>query len=120
MSVIEDVVQFQHGGLNNSVDTMSEVVKEYNKGRDDIRTLKKSLSETQAVLTAKKSGQIPLRELWLRKMELEQTLRMVKEIESLKVFRIHIIYIFKNKVNSSKSSKINATEKISNSCFKFK
>ena len=83
--VIEDVVKFQHGGLNNSVDTMSEVVREYTRGRDDILGLRKSLAETQAVLTAKKVGQVPLKELWQKKVELQETLRMVKDLESLKV-----------------------------------
>ena len=49
------------------------------------RTLRKSLHETQAVLTAKKSGQIPLKDLWLKKFELEHRLRLVKELETLKV-----------------------------------
>lgn len=83
--VIEEVVSFQHGGLNNSVDTMSDVVKEYTRGRDDIRGLRKSLNETQSVLTSKKTGQIPLKELWLKKVEVEESLRMVKELESVKV-----------------------------------
>ena len=83
--VIEDVVKFQHGGLNNSVDTMSEVVREYTRGRDDIQGLRKSLFETQAVLTAKKVGQVPLKELWQKKVELQESLRMVKDLESLKV-----------------------------------
>lgn len=83
--VIEDVVKFQHGGLNNSVDTMSDVMKEYTHGRSDIQGLRKSLNETQSVLTSKKSGQIPLKDLWLKKVELQETLRIVKELESLKV-----------------------------------
>jgi hypothetical protein len=83
--VIEDVVKFQHGGLNHSVDTMSEVVREYTRGRDDIQGLRKSLAETQGVLTAKKVGQVPLKELWQKKVELQETLRMVKDLESLKV-----------------------------------
>jgi hypothetical protein len=83
--VIEEVVKFQHGGLNNSVDTMSEVVKEYSRGRDDIQGLRKSLVETQSVLTSKKSGQIPLKELWLKKVEVEEALRIVRELETLKV-----------------------------------
>ncbi len=83
--VIEEVVTFQHGGLNNSVDTMSDVVKEYMHGRADIQGLRKSLNETQSVLTSKKSGQIPLKELWLKKVEVEESLRIVRELESLKV-----------------------------------
>ena len=78
-------MKFQHGGLNNSVDTMSEVVREYTRGRDDIQGLRKSLFETQAVLTAKKVGQVPLKELWQKKVELQESLRMVKDLESLKV-----------------------------------
>jgi hypothetical protein len=68
--IIEEVVTFQHGGLNNSVDTMTEVVKSYNAGRKDILTLRTSLDETKSVLTAKKSGQIPLKELWLKMISL--------------------------------------------------
>lgn len=82
--VIEDVVKFQHGGLNNSVETMSEVVREYSRGREDIQGLRRSLFETQSVLTAKKVGQVPLKELWLKKVELQETLRMVRELEYLK------------------------------------
>lgn len=67
-NVIEEVVTFQHGGLNHSVDTMGDVVKEYTKGRSDIQTLRKALAETQSVLTAKKDKKTSLRELWLRKV----------------------------------------------------
>ena len=83
--VVDDVVTFEHCGLNNSVDTMGEVVREYSRGREDIRALRKALFETKSVLTARKSGQIPLKELWLKKVELEESLRMVKELETLKV-----------------------------------
>lgn len=85
VQVIEEVVKFQHGGLNNSLDTMTDVVKEYTRGRDEIQLLRKSLSETQSVLTANKSGQVSLRDLWLKKIELQEQLRLVKEIENLKV-----------------------------------
>lgn len=83
--VIEEVVKFQHGGLNNSVDSLSEVVKEYTRGRDEIKVLKKSLEETKSVLTAKKTGQISLKDLWLKKVELQETLRLVRDLEELKV-----------------------------------
>eukprot|EP01033_Poteriospumella_lacustris_P004897 gene4897-3505_t len=91
--VIEDVVTFQQGGMNNSLDTMREVVKEYCRGREEIQRLRKSLAETQTVLTAKKTGQISLRELWLKKAELQESLRLVRDIEELKnvphkVFRL--------------------------------
>lgn len=91
--VIEDVVTFQQGGMNNSLDTMREVVKEYCRGREEIQRLRKSLAETQTVLTAKKTGQISLRELWLKKAELRESLRLVRDIEELKnvphkVFRL--------------------------------
>lgn len=85
-------MKFQHGGLNNSVDTMSEVVREYTRGREDIQGLRKSLSETQAVLTAKKQGQVPLKDLWVKKVELQESLRMVKELESLKVFKFQFFH----------------------------
>jgi hypothetical protein len=83
--VIEEVVSFQHGGLNNSLDTMSEVIKEYNRSREEIKGLRKSLIETQTVLTSKKSGQITLKELWAKKVELKESLRMVRELEDMKV-----------------------------------
>eukprot|EP01031_Cornospumella_fuschlensis_P046350 gene46350-56755_t len=82
--VIESVVTFQHGGLNHSVDTLSEVVKEFTKGRSEIQHLRNSLIETQSVLTAKKGGQIALRELYMKKVELKESLRMVKDLEELK------------------------------------
>lgn len=82
--IIEEVVTFQHGGLNNSVDTMTEVVKSYNAGRNDIKVLRTSLDETKSVLTAKKSGQIPLKELWLKKAEIQETARILKDLEYVK------------------------------------
>ena len=114
-SMITHQVQFRHGGLNNSVDTMSDVLKEYNKGRDDIRywninlipsfvknscfylypssNLCKSLHETQSVLTARKTGQIALKDLWQKKVELENRLRMVREIEKLKVISAKVVTV---------------------------
>ena len=83
--IVNDVVKFEHGGLNNSVDTMTEVVKSYYHGREDIRVLRKSLAETQSVLTSKKMGQIPLRELWLKKAEMEESLRIMKDVDYIKV-----------------------------------
>lgn len=83
--VIEEVVTFQHGGLNNSLDTMRDVVKEYTEGRTEIKKLQSSLKETKNVLTAKKEGQIPLKELWMKKVELRESLRMVRDLEELKV-----------------------------------
>ena len=50
-----------------------------------LRNLVKSLHETQSVLTARKTGQIPLKELWLKKVEVEHRLRMVRELERIKV-----------------------------------
>lgn len=82
-SVIEDVVQFEHG-LSNSVDTMGDVVRAYASSREDIRTLRGSLLETQSVLNAKKSGTTPLKELWMKKTECEETLRILNEMEKLK------------------------------------
>ena len=83
--IIEEVVSFQHGGLNNSVDTMSEVVKSYNQGREDIRMLRTSLDETQSVLTSKKSGQVSLRDLWCKKAEIQETSRILRDLEYVKV-----------------------------------
>lgn len=84
IDIIEEVVTFQHGGLNHSVDTMTDVVKEYNKGREDICGLKASLQETKAVLTSKKSGQISMKELWSKKKEMEESLRILGDLEWLK------------------------------------
>eukprot|EP00596_Hydrurales_sp_CCMP1899_P011055 CAMPEP_0119048832 /NCGR_PEP_ID=MMETSP1177-20130426/61332_1 /TAXON_ID=2985 /ORGANISM="Ochromonas sp, Strain CCMP1899" /LENGTH=134 /DNA_ID=CAMNT_0007025265 /DNA_START=114 /DNA_END=514 /DNA_ORIENTATION=- len=53
--VIEDVVTFQNGGLNTSVDTMTEVVNESIRARDDIRVLRTSSLEIRSVLTSKKT-----------------------------------------------------------------
>jgi len=39
--VIEEVVSFQHDGLNNSLDTIIEVAKEYSRGRQVIQFLRK-------------------------------------------------------------------------------
>ncbi len=61
-------------------------MKEYNRSREEIQTLRKSLEETQTVLTAKKLGQISLKELWGKRVELKETLRMVRELEELKNF----------------------------------
>jgi hypothetical protein len=84
-NVIEDIVTFQHGGLNNSLDTMSDVVKEYTRGQEEIRALRVALGETQKVLTAKKIGQVSLRELWIKRVEVQESLRIVKMLEQLKV-----------------------------------
>lgn len=97
--VIEEVVIFQHGGLNNSLDTMSEVVKEYTRGQEEVKSLRFALGETQKVLTAKQNGQTSLRELWGRRVEVQESLRMVKELEELKVtthFCLGYIYSYKH------------------------
>lgn len=83
-SVIEEVVKFEHGGLNFTMETMTEVVKEYNRGREDVRGLRRSLAETTGVLTSKKNGQISMKDLMLKKLEAEQTLRIVNDLEFLK------------------------------------
>ena len=64
---------------------MGDVVRAYGSSREDIRALRGSLLETQSVLTAKKSGQVPLKELWLKKAEVEETIRIINEVEKLKV-----------------------------------
>lgn len=69
---------------------MSAVVHEYNKGREDIKILRDSLLETKDVLTAKKIGQISLKELWSNKVEIEQSLRIIKDIEALKDANLQI------------------------------
>ena len=69
-----------------TVDTMNEVVKSYTKGREEIRHLRRSLLDSREVLTSKKSSSgSSLRKLWVRKSELEETLRIIKNIEFLKV-----------------------------------
>jgi hypothetical protein len=83
--VIEDVVTFQHGGLNNSVDTMSAVVREYSRGQEDINALRRALVETKTVLTTKKSGQLAMKDLWTKKKELGESLRILSDLEWLKV-----------------------------------
>jgi hypothetical protein len=63
---------------------MTDVVKEYIRGRDDTQALRDALLETKSVLTAKKSGQISMKELWLKKKELEESLRILNDLEWLK------------------------------------
>ena len=82
--VVEEVVRFQHGGLNSTVETMTDVLKEYNRGRTDIRDLRMSLAETQEVLTAKKSGQMSMRDLWLKKAEAEFSLKILHDLRYLR------------------------------------
>ena len=81
---IEDVVKFQNGGLNASLETMTEVIKEYNKSKDDVRTLRTSLKETKTVLSAKKTDQITLKALWSKKVEMVETMRILRDLEVLK------------------------------------
>ena len=89
--IIEKVVLYQHGGLNLTVDTMNEVVKSYSKGREEICHLRRSLQDSREVLTSKKSSSSnSLRKLWLHKSELEETIRIISNIEFLKVSRISI------------------------------
>lgn len=83
--VIEEVVTFQHGGLNNSVDTMSAIVREYTRGQEDIDALRRALVETKTVLTTKKSGQLAMKDLWMKKKELDETMRILTDLEWLKV-----------------------------------
>ena len=87
----------------------------------------KSLHETQSVLTARKTGQTPLKDLWLKKMELENRLRMVREIEKLKVtlatiateMRILLmIYLLTVVEYSPYGTADDATEALSNCCDK--
>ena len=98
---IEGVVSFQYGGLNNSMDTMSDVINEYTKGRDDVRSLRSSLQEIKSVLMSKKTGQLKtgekakdnrfsLKLLWMRKIEAEETLRILQDLESLKESKLRI------------------------------
>ena len=81
--VVEEVVKFQHGALNNSVETMGNVVSEYTRCRSDIGAMRKSIEDIRIVLTAKKSGQINLKQLWLKKKEQEERIRILDDIERL-------------------------------------
>lgn len=78
-------------GLNNSVDTMTAVVREYSRGQEEITALRRALVETKTVLTARKSGQLAMKDLWLRKKELDETLRILNDLEWLKdsPLRVH-------------------------------
>lgn len=112
--VVEEVVTFQHGGLNNSLDTMSEVVKEYSRGQEEIKSLRNALCETQKVLTAKKVGQTSLRDLWARRVEVHESLRLVKELEDIKVILkrfppCYSIYVFIAE-RSQQGDEINSAE----------
>ncbi len=83
-SAIEQVVMYQHGGLNSTVETMTDVLKAYSHGRSDVQELRRSLAETQEVLTAKKSGQMSMKDLWLKKIEAEQSLKLLRDVELLR------------------------------------
>ena len=86
LEVIERVVTFQHGGLNNSVDTMGEVLRSYNLNRSEITVLRSSISEARQVLSQKKKDQssTALKDLWLQKIEAEESLRILEDLEKLK------------------------------------
>jgi hypothetical protein len=108
-------VTFEHGGLNHSVDTLTEVVKEYSSGRAHIRSLRRALRETRSVLVPSAGASaastavsattstsnasngangpaVSLRELYLKKVELQESLRIVRDLETLKVGIYIIIY----------------------------
>jgi len=70
---------------------MTAVVREYSRGQDEITSLRQALLETKSVLTAKKSGQLAMKDLWLKKKELDETMRILKDLEWLKdsPLRIH-------------------------------
>lgn len=111
LSVIQQVVSFQHGGLNNSVDTMSEVLRSYNRNREEITTLRSSLHEVQHVLTQRKQGQIPLKELWLQKIEAEESLRILDNLERLKDAPMQVLkYIQQKRYVSAVNTLITAIE----------
>jgi hypothetical protein len=63
---------------------MSTVVKAYNRGREDVKILKEALKQTRSVLTSKQSG---LKKLWLAKIEAEESLRILKVVEYVKVHK---------------------------------
>eukprot|EP01041_Mallomonas_annulata_P006612 gene6612-13388_t len=84
--VVEDVVKFQHGSLNNSVDTMSDVLEGYGKCRDDVRSLRVSLHEIKTGVSSKRGVglQADLRELWLRNKQLEHELRILCDVNTIR------------------------------------
>jgi len=82
--VIEEIVTFQHGSLNNSVETMGDVISAYCKSKDEVSTMRESIREIKSVLTSKKTGQTDIKKLWLAKTELEESIRMLNKIEVLK------------------------------------
>jgi hypothetical protein len=84
LSVIKRVVEFQQGGLNNSVETMGDVLRSYNANREEIKVIRASLQDATNVLTARQQGQIPLKELWLQKIEAEESLRILDALEKLR------------------------------------
>jgi hypothetical protein len=81
---IEDIVKFQHGSLNHCVETMGDVLGSYTKSKEDVGVLRESIGEIKEVLLSKKNGQTDIKNLWLRKSELEESLRMLNSIENLK------------------------------------
>ena len=94
-------MKFQHGSLNNSVDTMGDVLAGYFRylilriwfpsqmlvnirSREDIAELRMSLHAIKEVLSNKRGSQANLHELWLRKKLLQEQLRLVDEIHVLR------------------------------------
>ena len=84
LTSIEEIVKFQHGSLNHCVETMGDVLGAYTKSKDDVGELRQSIGKIKEVLLSKKNGQTDIKNLWLRKVELEESLRMLNAIESLK------------------------------------
>jgi hypothetical protein len=53
--------------------------------------LRTSSLEIRSVFTSKKTGQIPLKDLWFKKVELTESLRILKDLEILKEAPMKVI-----------------------------
>jgi len=52
----------------------------------EVSEIRLSVHEIKSVLTSKRVGQADLRELWLRKQQLRNQLRILDELDKLRVF----------------------------------
>ncbi len=78
-------MRFQHGDLNNAVETMGGVISEYSKCRGDISRMRESILDIRRVISSKKGGKVDLKQLWFRKKEQEEKIRILDAVERLAV-----------------------------------
>lgn len=78
-------MRLQHGDLNNAVEAMGGVISEYSKSRGDISRMRESILDIRRVITSKKGGQVDLKQLWFRKKEQEERIRILDAVEKLAV-----------------------------------